>query len=223
VKTFSAVVAAAAQQLRSQTPFAWLYEAEMPTTPPTRFRLTNYNETITYGTSSTGSPLTYSPFPIAHGGIEQTSEGDLPTIQVDIGNASREVATRVETHGGLIGQPVDIKLVYIGDLSNPAPVLEETVQIVGCTMTADVVTFTLSAYNLYKQQFPARRYIARHCPFQFGGPECGYKIALGNFPTCTFTLAACDERGDDEVATGQARQHPERWGGFAGIPRLTSV
>ena len=51
------VATARSRQLADQYPWIWLYEVEVPTTPPTRYRLTNYDRTIYFGASTQGVPL----------------------------------------------------------------------------------------------------------------------------------------------------------------------
>jgi lambda family phage minor tail protein L len=221
VKNLSAIEIAAKEQLRDEKGFIWLYEIPVPTSPITRYRLTNYTEPIAHGTNSLGAPLIFEPAPIVHGGIQQSAEGDQPRIQVTVGNVSREIMDTLDLYNGLIGQTVDVRLVYLGAIAATTEAIHEKAEITGCLCTNETVAFTLSSYNLYRARFPSRRYLAKHCRFAFGGPECGYNLALGGFTTCTKTIEACTERGDDEVATSQQRQHPERFGAFQGIPRLS--
>lgn len=220
MKSLSAVVTTHAQQLLDEKPFVWLFAAPVPTTPVTMYRLTNYTEIISWGTDSVGDPILWYPYPIAHHGIPQTAEGDLPSIRIDVGNATRELMADIESYDGLVGQDLDIYLVSIDDLGNRTPAIHEQAQITGCVAKNEVLSFTVAAYNLYRARFPSERYVGKHCRFQFGGNLCGYNVALGNFTTCPKTFEACEERGDDEVANGFDRQHPERFGGFLGIPRF---
>lgn len=219
MKFLTAIQKTAKEKLRDEKGFVWAFEVEVPTTPATRYRLVGYTEEVAHGTNSLGQALIYSPFPIAHGGIEQSSQGDLPTIDITVGNASREIMAVLEAYNGLIGQPVDVKLLYVDEFGTGTAVHHETAQITGCTANNERIVFRAAAFDLYKARFPARRYVAKHCRFQFGSAECGYAIALGSFTECGKTLAQCTERGDDEFNTGQTRQHPERFGGWLGIPR----
>ena len=64
--------------LRAENPWIWLYEVEVPTDPPTRFRLTNYTEDVEYGFDGASDPIIYSRFPVSAGDIVQGKDGDLP-------------------------------------------------------------------------------------------------------------------------------------------------
>ena len=213
-------------RLRDMLPWIWLVEVEVPTSPPTRYRFASNLEPVNFGVNSDGDPLTYSPFPIHVGEVRQTAEGDIPTIDVTVYNAERVVGFAVDEYDGLIGQPVKIILVSVSDLSNPASRIEERAEIQGVTVSAEAVTFTLSAYSLYRAQLPAFRHVSRSCRWQYGSAPCGYQLVAGatesvggGFSTCPKTVEACEERGADELARGATVLHPQRFGGFPGIPR----
>lgn len=204
-------------QLASEWPFYWLFDIEVPTDPPTRYRLTNNTRTVTFGTNSLGAPLTYSPFPIAHGGIEQTGEGSLPTIEVSVANVSREISQVLATYGGLVGQPVVVRLVQASELANAQAEIREDAEIRGVRVKNDFVTFTLSAGNMIERKLPPFRIIGTHCRSLYGGPACGYDLTTGTLTTCAKTYEACEAHGADELAEGNPILHPERFNAFPGV------
>lgn len=209
-----------ANQLESESPWLWLYEIEVPTDPPTRYRLTNNTRAVQFGTNSLGVPLTYSPFPIFHGGIKEGSNGNLPSIDVSVGNVSREISQALATYNGLIGQPVVIRLVQMAELLNAQAQIREDSLVRGVRVTQEVVTFTLAAGNLYERQLPARRINSGHCGVFYGGAACGYDLTTGSLTTCSKLKDGpngCTEHGDDEVANGLTRRHPERFSAFPGV------
>jgi phage-related protein len=205
-------------QLESEDPFIWLFEFEVPTGE--RYRLTNYPEKVEFGEDESGDPLVYYPAPIAHSGIDQDGEGGLPTIKVSLATGGAYWLTSViDENDGLINMRAKVIIVSSRALDDGNAAVIEEARIIGATMNHEVVTVELSAYNLFRARLPRFLYSRRRCRWIFGSLECGYNINLGSFNNCTYTLEACEERGDDEVANGLERQHPARFGGFPGIPR----
>lgn len=218
----------ARSQLEQEFPWIWLYEIEIPTSPPTRYRFTNYTENVDFGTTSLGVPITYYAYKVVHGPIVQSSEGDLPSIQVAVSNVSRVVGATVELYNGLVGQPAVIRLVNSTDLLNSQSQIREDAEVIAVRVRNEDATFTLSAFNLYRMKFPTNRYVAQHCRHHYGGAECGYIIPAApggtvgtGFATCGQLFADCVLHGEDEVARSLAQEHPKRFGGFMGMARLS--
>lgn len=210
-----------ANQLEVEAPWIWLYELETKDDPPQRYRMTNFTESVEFGMNTSGEPFVYSPTPIVHGEVEEQADGSLPTITVTVGHAGPIVASTVDGADGFVGQPVRIMLVSSLDLSSATASITQNGEVVAATITAEGISFRISAFNLYQLQFPSFIYARRRCRWIFGSSECGYNVdGVGaGFSTCTKTLDACKERGDDEVSLGLRRAHPERFGGWPGIPR----
>ena len=217
------VATARSRQLADQYPWIWLYEVEVPTTPPTRYRLTNYDRTIYFGASTQGVPLEYTPFPCVQTDVEQSAEGDLPSLQLQVSNESLFIRSILEDYDGLVGQPIEIKLVHTLELDNPASALKFFGEIQSCRASLDRVTWTIGSRSLTAATIPGQRYIRGHCRFRYGDERCGYDLnnsaLAAAHPSCPKSLTACELRGDAEVAAGLDRQHPARFGGWPGIPR----
>ena len=216
------------QQMTLHDPEAWiwLYELEVPSDPPTRYRLTNYKTAVLFGTNSSGTPLEYSRFPVRCGPIEQSGRGDLPGIRVTVGNVQREVGAMVELYDGLTDQPVVVRLVHKLALAVPSAQIRWDAKVQRVRVSDKAVTFDVASTDIQAARFPSKRYSATSCPVDFGLAECGYVVPNspadsvgGGFSTCPKDLLSCTERGDDEEARGLTRQHPKRWGGRRGIPR----
>lgn len=212
------------QLLELQYPWIWLYEVEVPTVPATRIRVTNYTEPVPFGQNSIGTPLTYSPAPISHGGFASNIQGDLTSLTVTVTNADLWLRQLLETHNGLKYQLAVVRLVNSTTLDDPQAQLRFDAEVAKSKVTAKAVAFELGRFSLANRKFPGRRYIARHGDAQFGSVECGYVIPAspteavgGGFSTCPRTLSACQLRGDDEVARGLTRAHPKRYCGWPGI------
>lgn len=226
MKSLSPALEQHRNMLRDGEPWIWLFEVEIPSSPKTRLRLARYTDPVSFGVDSTGAAIVYSPFGIAIGERRETVDGDIPTLAVEVANPSREIGLAIDQYDGLVGAPVVIRIVHASDLANFQSQIEERAEVRRARVTGDRCTFVLAAYALYRRPFPAWRYLAFNCRWQFGGPECGYAIPASpggtvgtGFATCGRTFTACDERGDDEVARSLTRQHPKRFGGFPGMRR----
>jgi phage-related protein len=219
--TFGNNVGLHANQLEVQAPWIWLYELQTNDDPPQRYRLTSFTKSVEFGLNATGQPLVYSPAPITHGAVEEGTDGSLPTISVTLGNAGPIIGAAMDAADGFVGLPVRIMLVSSLDIASGTPAVLQEGEIVSASTKTEAVVFQISAFNLYQLQFPPFIHSRRRCRWIFGSAECGYNtgIASAGFATCNKTQANCEERGDDEVAQGFARQHPARFGAFPGIPR----
>jgi phage-related protein len=220
-KQLSDLMSAHSRQLAEEKPWVWLYEFGVP--DGTRYRLTNYSRTIAFGTDSAGAAIEFSPYSIVHGDIEESAEGDLPRMQVQVGNSTLEMMPLLDEWNGLEGQAVIVRLVNVDELENPAAQMRFDGEVSGVKFRQDRIAFEVSAQNLQRARFPTRRFVRAHCNYQYGGAKCGYDLSnaalLAAFPRCLKTEEACEDHGDAEVAAGLARQHPERWGGWISLPR----
>jgi len=218
---------ARSRQLQDEYPWIWLYEVEVPTDPPTRYRLTNHNTAVEFGADSDGDPFTYQATPIVQGDITESGEGDLPKLQVQVANEGQFLRRVFEDYDGLVGQRVVLRLVHILELGDPSAGQRFDGQIVAAKVTHERVAWEVSALSIQQAVFPARRYTRSHCRHRYGGPECGFDLTNATLaaahPECTKSLTACEERGATEASVlGSAfQQHPQRFGGWPGIPRFS--
>ena len=208
-------------QLESEAPWIWLYELEVAGDPPTRYRLTNFTQSVEYGTASDGSRLRYSPAPIVHGEITTTADGDLPSMTITVGNAGPILSSTVDAADGFVGQPIRLMLVSSLELENPDAAIVQIGEVIAASVRGDSISFRVSAFNLFQLQFPPFIFTRRRCRYIFGSGECGYNTtaAGAGFTTCNKTLTDCEARGVDETDRGLPLKHPSRFGGWPGIPR----
>jgi len=209
-----------AGKLHAPSPWVWLLEVEIPTSPPTRYRFASNPEAIVFDSQ------TYSPFPFRVGEVRQTADGDIPTIEVTIDNATLAIGHAIDEYDGLTGQPARLMLVNAADLANPLSRVEDLGEIQSASVSARSVQIQIAAYSLYRLIIPAHRYVSRGCRWLFGSAECGYAIPTsatnavgGGFNFCRKSLAQCRQRGEDEDARAVTVLHPKRFGGAPGIPR----
>lgn len=211
-----------ARQLREEHPFIWLYEFAVPTEPDaSRFRITNARTAVSFGQTSSGTPLVYSPFPVTHSEIRETAAGDLVQFSIQVGNPSLFLAAIMEEHDGLKGRACVVRLVDSLHLDNPAAQIRFDMEVIDPTfMNEKLLQVTLGKYNVTQLSSPPHKYTRHVCGsrVEYKGVLCGY---VGSLATCDRSLDGpngCTMHGDDEVANGLPRQHPERFGGRHAIP-----
>lgn len=210
-------VAAEKNAVASGIPLVWLYEVEVPTSPPTRLRLCSHDEEIVW------RGYTYSRAPLSHSEVVEDTEGNLPQVSLAIPNISREIGAVMEAHSGLVGQPVRVTLLSLGDGSDQ-PVSEANFTIASGQVTRQAASFRLQVYNPHYAAIPGGRIARGSCWYKFGGPRCGFVVdeSADGAVTCDHTYDGengCTAKGALYVARGLEAIHPERFGGFRSVPR----
>ena len=192
--------------------FVWLYEIEVPTATPTRYRFCAQTEPVTFRNND------YSPFPITHNVMKEGATGDLPNLTMTVSNISREIAGTLESYNGLIGQAVKIMLVLAVNSYDTAPqfpeqaVLEWDFKITSMSIDAQAASATLGDISLYEVNVPKNRISKRYCRFKYRDADCGYTGELSNCDKSLEGPMGCKAHGAD------SDDHPERFGGFPGAP-----
>lgn len=210
-------------QLATLERFVWLYEIRVPSTPVTVYRLCRGPESVSY------QGYTYSPFPISHDAITRDQKGDMPEATLTVSNVSREIIGTLEAYDGLIGQTVKIILAHtLTEGIDATPVAEETFEVIGSAASTEAATLTLGTSNLFHQALPKMRMMRNQCRHLYRSAACGYALdtADPNFLSgCDKTLDGpngCKAHGSSYTAAGLEPIHPERFGGFPGIPKATT-
>ena len=190
----------------------WLYEIEVPTNPPTRYRFCPQMEPVTFRENE------YSPFPITHDTMKEGADGDLPTLTMTVSNVSREIAGILESYNGLIGQKVKVMLVLMTENQETDPqhplsaILEWDFKITSMALNAEAASAQLGDISLYEVNVPKNRISKRYCRFKYRDDQCGY---MGEFSNCDKSLEGpmgCKAHSFDSP------DHPNRFGGFPGAP-----
>lgn len=158
---------------------------------------------------------TYVPFPMKQGGIQQTKDAELTTVEVTLSNATRQVSTFVETGAGLQGMPVTLKLGK-RDMLGSGGALEFDFTVGNVILTQNAAVLSLETPNYFQRISPRDVFSRDRCRLRFKGAVCGY---VGTQPVCDKSVPCCISIGDDERDNGLTRNHPRRFGGFPGIPR----
>jgi len=201
----------------------WLYEIEVPTDPATRYRFIRSPQQITFRGNI------YYPFPIMHDVMKESDSGNLPSLTLTVSNVSREIIATLESHNGLIGQPVRIILTNLAGYAQGQRMLEEDFRIMAMTAGEKACTAQLGDISLYETFFPAQRMMRHYCRHQYRSAACGYNVDVGDgayLATCDKSLDGpngCEVHGASETSAGMdPAVHPDRFGGFPGIPTPTT-
>ena len=208
--------------LATKQRWIWLYEIEVPTTPPKRYRFVRDSAQVTFRGNI------YYPFPIAHNETKQDDKGNLPRVTLSVSNVSREIVDNLNSYGGMVGQPVRIILTHELALATNSTVIEHDFKIVNSSINEDSVTATLGDINLYEAKLPQQKMMRFYCRHQYQDGGCGYNVATGDanyLASCDKSLNGangCRVHGESEAAAGVQVLHPERFGGFPGIPEPTT-
>lgn len=226
--TLPAMLRAAAEKPHQAGAWIWLWDLEIQrrnaTLPPVVLRLTSTPQPVEWPPAGTAPPrLTWYPMAFSHDAIATSGEGDLVSVDLTIDNTTRTLMPAMHSGDGFEGNRATLYLVHESALATPTYPDHEFQRwdfvIVEASANDDAITLRLEQPNFMDVRMPPARFVAHRCRLQFGGPECGYPItAAAAFTTCPKDVDACTARGDDEVARRLPRLHPQRYGGFPGIP-----
>lgn len=196
----------------------WLVLFEIQVTTIERLYLVNNEEEISF------AGQIYRPFPVGFEVMEETSTGDLPVVNLVVGNVSREIQGFMEHRNGLLDCPVIMRIVHTSDLEDSASVLTNTFTVRASSISEEGASFRLSQHPFLAVAFPHQRFQRSRCRFAFKGTECGWQVssASQDSATCDKSLNGpngCTYQGSLYTAAGSTAIHPGRYGGFPGIPR----
>lgn len=190
--------------------------------PALLLRVVDYHEPIEWPLSAP-TFTQWEPFNFSLSPMTQNQEGDLPVVQLTVDNVGRTLMLPLHEGQGLEGNYVYVYLVPRSALTVAYPNEEYRrfeFQIASASADDESVTFKLERANFFTRQVPQDRFSARRCRWAFGSEQCGYiQNAVAAYTDCNKTMSDCILRGDDHVARGLPRLHPQRIGAFPGIPK----
>jgi len=185
----------AANSLVQDSPWLILLDIQVESEPV--MRIVNNTDDVSFGGN------TYTAFAFTINQPKQSSKGEIPSVQLQVANATRTLQTYLEEYNGGVGASVTIRIVNAGHLTEDYAELTTTMTVIAAKATAQWVTWTLSAVNPLNRKFPSCQYIATSCRFKFKGVHCGY---AGAETACSRTLNRCQQLGNSS-----------RFGGFPGL------
>lgn len=160
----------------------------------------------------------YESFPLRFGEIRSTSDGTLSGVTVSVSNVTKELAADAESLK-LLDSKAWIRLVHRSS-GAAADVLEFQMQVGQVALTLTEMELTLAHVDLMNKPFPLNSFSRNRCRWVYKSTNCGYTLSLAS---CDLTLDGsngCRVHGTDEVNNGATKLHPQRFGGFPGIPKL---
>ena len=148
--------------------WVWLFEFTIPSDPEQQVRLTNHDEPVPFGENDLGEPLMYVPAPIAHRGLPEPGDGSLPTVTLTMADPLRTIATLLDSHDGLEGQLVIVRVVHLDHLSLGDSAQELRAEIAGASASDDkkvpTASISITMLGMYKTAFPGRVYSQKEFP-----------------------------------------------------------
>lgn len=211
MKTLTPGLITEKNKLIHSKPFVWLVEIQIDTTSSAR--LCSYHENLTF------NGYTWYPYPMSIGSIQEDSEGKVQSVELVIANIDRAFIGYIR-QGKINGQTCKI---YLSHESYLTEYIERKFEILSISYDDSTISLSLGIANLISADFPSERFFRGDCRFakEYTGVRCGYPaaIATGQYSTCNGTLSDCRARGLNEAANGYLNKHPQRYGGFPGIPQ----
>jgi hypothetical protein len=230
MKQFTPISERHKNQLETSVPYILLFEFEDNSVPKNRYRITNFDQIVYFGTNSSGDQIPYYPCPVYVGDLTENADGDLRQFGITVGVPGPIPVRVAASESGFAGNEVRVILVSSLDLDSGIAMIDERGQIVATSIKEGAIGFEIGGANLFQLIFPQYIYSPDICKWGFGSTECGYNaLAPGaGFSKCgittsgtqvakPFTLQACQAVGDDEESNGLARLHPGRFGGEPGM------
>ena len=221
-----------AEKNRIETPQAWMWLFEVFFAHATLvLHLVNNEEAIEFGGD------TYQPFPIGFKEIEETSQGDLPTVTIMVGNVSQEIMSFLEEFDGMRDEKVTIRLVNTATNADATAKVESTFRIRSASADHEKATFELAVHPMFELDWPYQRFLRQSCRWRFGSRECGWGFTEGipgivppqavvdagnNSSSCDKTLNGangCVAHGLLYSTAGETSLWPRRAGFFPLIPK----
>ena len=200
------------------SPWLMLLTLTLPSPDNTVFKIVPNTEDIVFPAGSDPLLNTYTAFPVQIELPNETNSGEIPSISLQVSNVTRVLQTHLEALNGALGATVELIIVNAALLSEDYAELTMEFEVLQATCTAQWVTLKCGASNPLRRRFPADKYFAGHCNWQFNsaavvalgsnvGAECGYSGPYtGDLATCKRTLADCE-----------AHSNAPRFGGFPGL------
>jgi len=197
---------------------AWLLLFTVDISDTEVVRITNNEETVTF------AGIDYEPFPVVLEGMEESSAGDLPYMNITVGNVGQVLTDYLEQRNGLLDKSVNLKLVHESNLTDTAASISVSLIIRETTVTETSVNFRVSHHPFFEVDLPHQRYYRERCRWRFKSAECGWTFGGSgdDSDSCDKTLDGpngCQAHGTLATDNGDTPLHPGRFGGFPGIPR----
>jgi lambda family phage minor tail protein L len=173
--TLSTAATLAKNRIADQGAFLLLLEVKFD--DDNIIRLVNNTENVVW------SGVNWQAFPFDIDVFGDGKKGEVPKVTLRVSNVQRYIQSLLEPFNGGVDSEVILRVVYSDNCTlmetKPSQVdtgdveLEIELLVTGATATAEWVTFSLGASNIYTRRFPKNLIIKNFCRWKYGSPECG--------------------------------------------------
>ena len=202
---------------------AWVWLAQIDVDGTNGYFICDGDATVSYNGS------TYYPYPFRFDSIPMQGDGSLPLVQMTVASVDDAIAIKLDA-GYALDRRVQFYQVTRENLSFAIDRGQWT--ILDATVDHSVATFSIGPYQIFDAPVPNLKQLRTRCQKVYAGTDCGYNTALTNLVSGTypsFSTSSCDyglntsngcaAHGANEAANGASVRHPNRFGGFSGIPK----
>jgi phage-related protein len=203
-------VAAAIDKGRVSTPESVLILLKIMVAPGVYVRVVRNNSDVAFDAGDGFGSQTFTAFPFELDVVEETSQGQLPSVNLKVSNVNLALQALMETYDGGVGSTITM---YVVDTANPTGEsdLSMVFQATEAFSDPNWITFTLGAESPLRRLFPRFLFIANHCIWliAYKGENCLY---AGGLASCDGTL---DGPNGCRVHANQGR--------YGGVPGVDSA
>lgn len=168
--------------------------------------------------------MQFHAYPITQTPVVEDAQGNLPVIDVSLGNAGNLLMRYLQGINGVryfVGQEATVWLVNRSNMSatNFAR-WDFQIDTWAADVTKNAVALRLQMPNWFRVITPTDRFHPQICDHQFGSLDggCPYIVnGFAAFTTCNQTLTDCKARGADMVARNLPALLPRMFGAFPGV------
>lgn len=204
-RTLSSLSIGEKNKLGTDSVFLVLMEITIPGVG-TPIRITNNTENVTWNT------YTWTQFPFDIDPITEEGKGEVPSLTIKIGNASRVMEQYIQAYdlynksNGYSPITCKVYVVNSKNLGSATPETQHDFDLDKIATDSKWASFTVGASNPWKKRAPLNRILRNQCRWAFKSTECGY---AGATSTCGKTLSACRAMSGGSNSV--------RFGGFPGV------
>lgn len=198
--TLSSIVIDQKNDLGSTEAFLIALQLSIPSLPEPIYLIRNNENIVWRGT-------TWQSFPFDIDEISETSTNEVPSVSINLANASRAMEMYVAQYDAWLKEnahqmiTATIHVISMADLDNDDSIVSMSFEVSSFNSNATQMSFNLTQKNLYIKRWPPNS-ITRKCHFKFGSTECG--VSGGG--TCNKTLSDC-----------RGHNNSERFGGYPSV------
>ena len=139
---------------------------------------------------------TWTAFPFELSDVKQTSDGEIPELNLQVSNVNRIMQSYVEQAHGGVDSSVRLYVINSNLLTDSNPLLEEFFSVTKVSCNEEYVSISLGV-GYGKTRRPLLRYLKDFCQSTYGSCKCGVsKEEMSKYPDCPHTLVACRARNN---------------------------